>query len=94
MLTAVTAAKIAARLLTGPETDKEAINADLRRRKLPPYYLGEHGLNVEYEIANKPRYVWNWRQFDLVLAQFYLYYLPPLQGREPTQADEIVIELR
>lgn len=94
MLTTVAAAKIAARLLTGPETDKDLINAELAALGLPPYYLGEHGLNVEYAIANTPRRVWSWRKFDLEMTRFYLHYLPPLNGREPTLADEITIKLR
>ncbi|MEM1155127.1 MAG: hypothetical protein AAGI44_13395 [Pseudomonadota bacterium] len=95
MLTAVAAAKIAARLLTGPDSDRDLINKALRDRGLPPYYLGEHGLNVEYQIANTPRRVWSWRKFDLVMVQFYLYYLPNIpEDREPNINDEIVLQLR
>lgn len=95
MISTIAATRIASKLLAGPISDLYAINDELRRQhRLPDYYLGGAGFDVRYRIANKPRYVWSWSSFGLKLAQFYLYYLPPLEGREPTAADEIVIELR
>lgn len=73
MLTVLVATRIAARLLNGPVSDLNEINAQLARKQLPEYYLGGAGFNIEYRIANKPRYVWNWRAFKAELAEFYLY---------------------
>jgi hypothetical protein len=85
---------IAARLLTGPVADLEAINEKLVQRGFPRYFLGESGFNIQYRIANKPRYVFSWWPPGARLAEFYLFYMPNIPaGREPTTEDEIVIRL-
>jgi len=94
MITGYAAKRLAIRLLQGPGSDLLEINRQLEQRGLPPYYLGGAGFNIDYRVANPPRYGGRWWPPGLALAQFYLYYLPPLEGREPTRADEIVIDIR
>ena len=95
MIPLATATHIAAKLLVGPVQDLNEINAQLRAQNKPDYWLGGAGFNVEYRIANQPRYVWRWWPPDLVLSEFYLYHLPSVpEGRAPDLRDEIVIQLR
>lgn len=95
MLSVAAATQIAARLLIGPVQDLVEINAQLVAQGKPEYYLGGAGFNVEYRMANKPRYVWRWWPPDAVLSEFYLYHLPSIpDDRAPDLRDEIVIQLR
>ena len=81
------------RLLSGPTDVLDRINEELQSKGLPPYYLGLGGFSVEYRIANKPRFLWKWKSLSLELDELYLYYMPPIEGREPTKEDEIVLKL-
>lgn len=86
--------KISARLLSGPIIDLLKINEQLKEMGLPPYFLGGGGFNVEYRVAEKPRYIWSWSPLGMRLSEVYLYYMPRIMpGAEPTKDDEITVKL-
>ena len=85
---------IAANLLYGSLTDLHKVNDNLKESGYPPYFLGQSGFNVEYRLANKPRWVIRWWPPGVRLSQLYLYYMPDIpKGQEPTQEDEITVDL-
>ena len=90
----MTPVAIAARLLGGSISDLHDVNADLKSAGYPPYYLGGAGFNVEYRLANTPRWVVRWWPPGSRLSEIYLYYMPEIPaGQEPTADDEITVSL-
>lgn len=85
---------IAAKLLTDHLPELRKVNEELERLGHPPYYLGGAAFNVEYRLANTPRWVFRWWPPGVRLAQIYLYYIPGIPaGQEPTSANEITVSL-
>lgn len=90
----MTPVQITTKLLNDSLNELDGVNADLEARGYPAYFLGQSGFNIEYRLANTPRWVFRWWPPGLRLSQIYLYYMPEIpEGQEPTRANEITVKL-